>query len=250
VRHGRRWEGVRFLSYATVVRQCGLCAKGISESPTRDLDVAERFGVARTHGYDDERPSDRAVHAGPSDRRGRTAEPLGAEATLGQLRESRGLSQLALGQKLCIKQASVCKVERGTDVHLSTLRRYIEAMGGKLEIIARRTVPGRPKVLIGEEATLRQLRDACGRSQVALGKKLGINGPWVSKLERGTDLRLSSLRRYIEGLVGKLEIVARFPDRTVRIKQFNALDRDERLVSRAPRSDEAIGTNPSRTVSG
>jgi DNA-binding XRE family transcriptional regulator len=66
---------------------------------------------------------------------GRGAKPIGVEATLGQLRESRGLSQLALGKKLRIRPQSVCKVERGAEVRLSTLRRFVKALGG---------TPGRP----------------------------------------------------------------------------------------------------------
>jgi hypothetical protein len=39
---------------------------------------------------------------------------------------------------------------------------------------------------------------------------------------------LSTLRSYIEAMGGKLEIIARFPNRAVRIKQFEALDPKER----------------------
>ena len=67
----------------------------------------------------------------------RTAELIAEEATLRQLREAREQSQIELGEKLHIKQAAVSKLERRADMYLSTLRSFIEAMGGTLEIVAR-----------------------------------------------------------------------------------------------------------------
>ncbi len=57
---------------------------------------------------------------------------------------------------------------------------------------------------------------------------LHINQSAVSKLERRTDMYLSTLRSYIEAMGGELEIIARFPDRAVRITQFEALDPERR----------------------
>jgi ribosome-binding protein aMBF1 (putative translation factor) len=82
--------------------------------------------------------------------------------------------------------------------------------------------------LIAEEATLRQLREARERSQEDLAKKLHINQAAVSKLERRTDMYLSTLRGYIEAMGGELEIVARFPHQAVRISQFEKLDPEGR----------------------
>ncbi len=53
-----------------------------------------------------------------------------------QLRRARALSQEQLAQLLRVKQGSVSKLERRTDLYISTLRRYIEAMGGDLEVRA------------------------------------------------------------------------------------------------------------------
>lgn len=82
--------------------------------------------------------------------------------------------------------------------------------------------------LIAEEATLRQLRAARERSQVEMAEKLHINQAAVSKLERRTDMYLSTLRNFIEAMGGKLEIIARFPNQAVRITQFEALDPEQR----------------------
>ncbi len=60
-----------------------------------------------------------------------------AEMPLQELRQARQMSQEKLAEVLATKQANVSRLERRTDMYISTLRSYIEAMGGKLEIIAR-----------------------------------------------------------------------------------------------------------------
>jgi hypothetical protein len=98
----------------------------------------------------------------------------------------------------------------------------------KLPKKRQRAIKKRAAELIAEEATLRQLRDARERSQVEMAEKLHIKQAAVSKLERRTDMYLSTLRSYIEAMGGKLEIIARFPQRAVRIMQFEALDPESR----------------------
>lgn len=56
---------------------------------------------------------------------------------LQELRQARRLTQQEMALALETSQASVSKLERRTDMYLSTLRRYVQAMGGELEIIAR-----------------------------------------------------------------------------------------------------------------
>jgi predicted transcriptional regulator len=56
---------------------------------------------------------------------------------LSELRRARALSQESLAETLHIGQASVAKLEKRTDMYVSTLRRFVEAMGGELEITAR-----------------------------------------------------------------------------------------------------------------
>ena len=98
----------------------------------------------------------------------------------------------------------------------------------KLSKKDRRAIEKRAEELIVEEATLRQLREARERSQEEVAKKLHIKQAAVSKLERRADMYLSTLRSYIEAMGGRLEIIVRFPNRAVRIKQFGALDPKER----------------------
>lgn len=64
-----------------------------------------------------------------------------------------------------------------------------------------------------ELATLKDLRQAMQKTQVDLAVALHIGQDSVSRLEKRSDMLLSTLRGYIEAMGGKLEIVARFPDR-------------------------------------
>ena len=60
-----------------------------------------------------------------------------AEMPLQELRNARGLSQKMLAEALHIQQPAIAKLEKRTDMYISTLRSHIRAMGGELEIIAR-----------------------------------------------------------------------------------------------------------------
>ena len=65
------------------------------------------------------------------------AQVLLAEMPLNELRQARGLSQKVLAEVLHVQQPSIAKIEKRTDMYLSTLRSHIEAMGGELDVIAR-----------------------------------------------------------------------------------------------------------------
>lgn len=65
------------------------------------------------------------------------AQELLAEMPLNELRQARGLSQKVLAEVLHVQQPSIAKLEKRTDMYISTLRSHIEAMGGQLEVIAR-----------------------------------------------------------------------------------------------------------------
>jgi predicted XRE-type DNA-binding protein len=67
----------------------------------------------------------------------RQTQAMLAEMPLHELRRARGLSQKMLAEALHVQQPSVAKLERRTDMYISTLRGHIEAMGGVLEVIAR-----------------------------------------------------------------------------------------------------------------
>ena len=65
------------------------------------------------------------------------AQAMLAEMPLNELRLARGLSQKMLAELLRVQQPSIAKIERRTDMYISTLRGHIEAMGGQLDIVAR-----------------------------------------------------------------------------------------------------------------
>jgi DNA-binding XRE family transcriptional regulator len=65
------------------------------------------------------------------------AKAMLAEMPLNELRQARGLSQKMLAEVLHVQQPSIAKIEKRTDMYLSTLRSHIEAMGGELDVIAR-----------------------------------------------------------------------------------------------------------------
>ena len=94
------------------------------------------------------------------------------------------------------------------------------------EAIAQQTMK-----LVAEEMSLRELRKARERSQQAVGAILAINQAAVSKIERRTDMYVSTLRSFIEAMGGELEIIARFPDRDpIIINQFEELEQRQEII--------------------
>jgi len=80
------------------------------------------------------------------------------------------------------------------------------------------------------EMPLHELRRARGISQERLAKELHIKQPNVAKLEKRTDIYISTLRGAIEAMGGTLDIIARFPDGNVKIANFSSIDKDETVV--------------------
>lgn len=70
------------------------------------------------------------------------------------------------------------------------------------------------------EMPLAELRAARQLTQESLAKSLGINQAAVSKMERRTDMYISTLRDFVVAMGGELEITARFPDGIIKIQQF------------------------------
>lgn len=82
----------------------------------------------------------------PSERRVKIEERAAELATLKDLRQAMEKTQQNLAEALHIGQDSVSRLEKRSDMLLSTLRGYVEAMGGKLELVAH--FPNRPPVVI------------------------------------------------------------------------------------------------------
>src|SRR6267142_1128337 len=84
---------------------------------------------------------------------------------------------------------------------------------GDLGPTRRKRVEARAAQLIAEEMTLRELRQARKLTQVRMAKTLGITQDSVSRLEKRSDLLLSTLRKTVEAMGGNLSLIAEFPDR-------------------------------------
>jgi transcriptional regulator with XRE-family HTH domain len=83
------------------------------------------------------------------------------------------------------------------------------------QVLATLPVKRRAKIerRASELATLKDLRQAVERTQEELAVSLGVGQDTISRIERRSDMLLSTLRRYVEAMGGKLELVAEFPDR-------------------------------------
>ena len=77
----------------------------------------------------------------------------------------------------------------------------------------RAKVEARAKELMAEYLTLRDVRKAHELTQERIAELLGIKQENVSRLEKRSDLLISTLRSYIEAMGGKLRLVAEFPGR-------------------------------------
>jgi DNA-binding transcriptional regulator YiaG len=62
---------------------------------------------------------------------------LREEMALAELRKAMSLTQVDLAELLHIKQAALARLENRTDMYISSLRKYIAALGGELDIVAR-----------------------------------------------------------------------------------------------------------------
>jgi transcriptional regulator with XRE-family HTH domain len=91
-------------------------------------------------------------------------------------------------------------------------------MGRTLNVViaslpkARRdSIDARYRALKTEVESLQALRKAAGKAQVNIASTLKISQPSVSKIEKQTDMYLSTLRSYIAAVGGDLDLVVRFP---------------------------------------
>ena len=73
------------------------------------------------------------------------------------------------------------------------------------------------------EMPLQELRNARGLSQKILAEALHIQQPAIAKLEKRTDMYISTLRSHIRAMGGDLEVIAKFPDGDVRISNFSQI---------------------------
>ena len=96
------------------------------------------------------------------------------------------------------------------------------------DIVEKRHGPGSYERIAGEaaaeieredlEMNLKAVRELVGKTQVELAEDAGISQSEVSTAERRKDHLVSTLRRYVEALGGELEVIARFGDKSVKLR--------------------------------
>jgi DNA-binding transcriptional regulator YiaG len=105
-----------------------------------------------------------------------------------------------------------------------TMAKKFSELRAALSPKARERAASKSQTMLAE-MPLHELRQARGLSQVVLAEILRVQQPSIAKLERRTDMYLSTLRSHIEAMGGELEVIARFPDGSVKISNFADLER-------------------------
>jgi len=106
------------------------------------------------------------------------------------------------------------------------MARPFSELRAKMSPEARAEVDAKVKDLL-TQLPLNELRHARQLSQEQLAGLLHVKQASISKLERRTDMYISTLRNFIRAMGGELEIIARFPDGSVKINQFEELESDQ-----------------------
>ena len=83
----------------------------------------------------------------------------------------------------------------------------------KLSTMRRKKIEARAAQLIAQEMSLRDLRKALSLTQESLAERLKVSQDRISRMERRSDLLISTLRRHLIAMGGNLSLVAEFPDR-------------------------------------
>lgn len=116
----------------------------------------------------------------------------------------------------------------------------LEQMLQELPEERRRQIELRAAEMIAEEMHLRELRRLRRLTQARLSKKLKIGQEGISRMEKRSDLYISTLRSYVEGVGGKLSLVVEFPDQPPVI--LAGLGLDEKKEKKKLRTKDANST--------
>jgi DNA-binding XRE family transcriptional regulator len=105
------------------------------------------------------------------------------------------------------------------------------------QAVSQRSAQAKPA--IGAEglssATLKELRKRSGQTQEELAAELGVGQDTISRLEKRSDMLLSTLRHYVESIGGHLALVATFPDQPPVVIDHHG-DKSGEHKKRGPRS--------------
>lgn len=102
------------------------------------------------------------------------------------------------------------------------MRKSFNVLRKKMSTAAQKSASAKAKEML-REMPLQELRQAHQMSQERLAELLSTKQANISRIERRTDMYISTLRSYIEAMGGELDIVARFPDGEIHINQFEEI---------------------------
>lgn len=88
----------------------------------------------------------------------------------------------------------------------------VEETVRKLPAARQARIKARAAEIVAEELALRDLRKLRHVTQEEVAKRLGGRQVYISRLERRTDMKLSTLRSYVEAIGGELQLVVSFPE--------------------------------------
>ncbi|MCH4091574.1 XRE family transcriptional regulator [Acetobacter sp.] len=106
-----------------------------------------------------------------------------------------------------------------------TGRKTLASLGATLSPVSRERAAMKAQAM-ADAMDLAELRRAHVMSQKQIAELLGVNQASVAKMEKRTDMYISTLRSYIEAMGGELQIVAKFPGHAVPIKSFADIGTD------------------------
>jgi DNA-binding XRE family transcriptional regulator len=143
--------------------------------------VTEAKTTRRRKGFDELR---KQIDADPA-RRARVEEHK--VAMLGELRRKLDLTQVAVADRLEVTQENVSHIERGDDLRLSTLGRYVAALGGRLEL--RAAFPGETVTLNvgGARSSRASTRVGAARASATRGSRAASKAARHRQGQRGPE---------------------------------------------------------------
>ncbi len=118
----------------------------------------------------------------------RAQDLIAEEMSLQDLRKAIGKTQAAVAKRLKVGQDAISKIETRSDMYISTLRGFVKAMGGELELVA--LFPGRPPVRL-EELGAHMERRASRRPRSKMSP--GQSNAAVTKVRASTSLSMRKL---------------------------------------------------------
>jgi DNA-binding transcriptional regulator YiaG len=111
------------------------------------------------------------------------------------------------------------RIWRGWIRKEAVMAKKFSELAAKMPPEARAAAARRTNEMLAEMA-LAELRRALGFSQEELAALLDVKQPSIAKLEQRTDMYISTLRDHIHALGGELVMIARFPDRDIKLSSL------------------------------